>query len=1157
MKGAKLACDMSSFIWRALLTGGDPEAMEVEHEGRKVKVNTAGWGYENCINMLCKVLRETHLAPIDMILVFEGMNSKARREMIDGTYKATRDSRPPEAYTEFGKLRELLEQTWHDLGATACRQPLAEGDDTLGWLALHTRQDLIVASYDNDLSVLNGMNAHGASITVWNDGLLGINKYGTFEFHLITLYKALVGDSSDNIKGCEGFGPGAWVKFGEAYGEDGMQELYDMCEAGSFAPELHAMAQEMTGTNKSAKPVHPLVRKICDQEEQVIRCFKLAKLHPEWVDTFTHPLEWKAGIVLGAPERPDERLKQWYQQKVLVTAANWRKVLESAQPMLAESPFLAFDIESSSADESDDWLAAQGDPDGVDQIGSTLTGFSFTFGRNMHRTVYVSVDHAGTDNLRMSQGRAFIEGMTANELDNVIHNNHFELPVLYGAQDEDGTYWRDHWEDNGFHGFLPRSLDTKLEASYVNENERLGLKHRSMLHLGYKQVEYDDVTTLVGHALPPGGRELGEREVDGEMLPVRRYKMRELPATHVFDYGCDDTICTAAQHVFYRFIMEIEGTWGVYREVEIDASYLHALNFVRGLAFSLQTCRELEKADDKVYTMAWAKLREYLIAKEWDGTVPPVFTKGITLPEIKRAFNIVTGDELDTAVRTVSKLVKMLREEGADEFAGMLEQCAASEEGAAAFTAWVTEHFTPEPNVNFDSPVQMQRLLYETMALPIQIRNKATKAMKARGERGSPKTDELAIRYSMRVASPEAKEVLDCLWLIRMIGTRRELYYTKYPYFVHWKTGRIHPSHNQCATNTRRASESKPNKQQLPKHQKVELASITDAESKASVIPRFREAILPHHEDAVVVSMDFNAQELRNIAEQSQDENLLACYVGDDLKDMHTMTGYAILQKLKAKDPIDGEVPNEGEKQRTYADMPYDEYASLKARCEVDKAFKKSAIGQVVTDFRARGKKTNFTTEYGAMAPKLAATMLVDEDTAQTFIDARESMFPRVAEWKEETIDEAKRIGFVSTMMGARRHLREALNSDNYMDASKAERQAVNFKVQGSCGEQTKMSEGRLWRDGLYFDFDAVCYGPVHDEVVSSVAVKDLKAFIKRKHACMVADYGGMKVPIISSISFGPNFGVQFEIGDEPTDEAIDKGLEAYYALTKGEAVAA
>jgi DNA polymerase I-like protein with 3'-5' exonuclease and polymerase domains len=314
---------------------------------------------------------------------------------------------------------------------------------------------------------------------------------------------------------------------------------------------------------------------------------------------------------------------------------------------------------------------------------------------------------------------------------------------------------------------------------------------------------------------------------------------------------------------------------------------------------------------------------------------------------------------------------------------------------------------------------------------------------------------------------------------------------------------------------------------------------LTDEHLKDAIVPRFRETILPHKPKfeydepplVVVVSMDFNAQELRNIGHQSQDENLVACYVGDNKKDMHSITGHAILKALK---------PDE------YGSMEYDEFAGYVKQADLDKEFKKSPLGQVIKDFRARGKKTNFTTEYGAMAPKLAATMLVTEEEAQMFIDAREAAFPRVAEWKTEVIAEAHAKGFVTTMLGARRHLRNALRSGDRFEASKAERQAVNFKVQGSCGEQTKLAEGRMWDAGIFFKYDAVCLGPIHDEVVASVVVdENFKSFIREMHACMVAQYADMSIPIVSSISFGPNFGVQFEIGEEPTDEAIEAGLAA------------
>jgi DNA polymerase-1 len=177
------------------------------------------------------------------------------------------------------------------------------------------------------------------------------------------------------------------------------------------------------------------------------------------------------------------------------------------------------------------------------------------------------------------------------------------------------------------------------------------------------------------------------------------------------------------------------------------------------------------------------------------------------------------------------------------------------------------------------------------------------------------------------------------------------------------------------------------------------------------------------------------------------------------------------------------------------------------------------------------------------MAEKVAMTLLITEEEAQEYLDAREAMFLKVTDWKLDTIEEAKRTGRVTTMMGAVRHLREALRSEDRSVSSKAERQAVNFRIQSSSAEQTKLAEGRMWKDGLFFDFDAVCYGPVHDEIVASVRICDLEAFLPRMHACMVAPYASMQVPIEGDISFGWDYYNQIEIGPRPTPEAIAKGV--------------
>lgn len=1116
----RLAIDMSSFMWTSLLVGKDKEGIEVNHNGREVWVNSAEYGYENLVNMMTAAMRDADAVPMDTILVFEGKDSKRKRTMLDPLYKSG-DSRAPEQYIQFNLLKEQIKQTFRDLGAIAVSQAYVEGDDVLGYLARNSEEDLMIATNDNDLIVLHGKNGYGANVEVRINGEIGVNKYGPFDTKLVTLYKALVGDTSDKIKGVKGFGPAAWLNINVRYDDDGCFELMDLIHRGR-RDEVAVIAEQ-----QDCK----YLRLIVEHWVDAVKCLKLATIHHEWVNTIDHQLEWEAGVCIS--DTNDERLKPYRASKRLVTADKFEAAYNFLHNKMRETAEPAFDIETSTPDESDEWLAAQDDPEGVDQLGSQLTGFSITFGRNMQYTYYVSVDHAETDNITKWQARQMIELMFGKPIS--IQNTMFELTVLYQTEDEDGVKWKDAWNKYGERGFIPNIRDTKLEAAYVDENVKNALKYRSSLHLGYTQTDYKSTVSRTGprDTLPPGGRvvQVIAGEVGEEDVLVKMYKMRELPATAILDYGADDTICTGALHNFYKLHMQLDHHWQVYLDVELDAAYLHALSFLDGLTYDMAKGKLLESHDKGVYDAAWATLRDYLLANGWEGTVPPTYGQDITVAQMKEAYKIVKGiddeeedDEeeaaepavkdafLSSRVRTPAKLIALLQSMGEDTFAGLLELCLSG--GHVQFTEYVRRHFTGEPKFKASNK-QMVKLLYEVMKLPIVVRNKPTAKMKAAGiKQGNPKGDAKALAYALRDGPDELKPVLEAIKLMQMVRTRDSLYYSKYPYFVHWKTGKIHPSHNQCQTNTRRASESKPNKQQLPKHQKIEGQPA-----------RFRETILPHKKNAVVVSMDFEAQELRIIADYSQDPNMLACFIGDSLKDMHALTGVGILMKKFPKDGWSYEVFMEA-----LRDPEHGQYKFVKG-------------------YRSIGKTVNFATEYGAMAEKISITLLVDEDEAQTYIDAKEEAFPVVVEWKENVVKEAQTHGHVRTKLGAKRHLAALLSSDDRFTASKADRQAVNFKVQGSAAEMTKLAEGRMWEDGLFFETDSVYYGPVHDECVASVAIEDLYEFIPRMHKCMVGAYADMTVPIGSSISFGPSFGEQIEIGNAPTKEAIEEGLRQYREL--------
>jgi DNA polymerase-1 len=425
---------------------------------------------------------------------------------------------------------------------------------------------------------------------------------------------------------------------------------------------------------------------------------------------------------------------------------------------------------------------------------------------------------------------------------------------------------------------------------------------------------------------------------------------------------------------------------------------------------------------------------------------------------------------------------------------------------------YARKFFKGEPQMNVDSPKQMQKLLYETMALPIRVRNKPTAADKAahgRSAEGSPKSDALAIasaKFYDAETHAQAVEVLDQLHTMRAVATRRKMFYKPYRSLRHWQTGMIHGSFGQCMTVTRRFAPARPNLAQLPK-------------TKGD----FRTCFVPHHKDAVIVSPDFKAQELRVIADSSGDEVMTACYIGENLRDLHHLTGVSIAQKK-----LDPEIT-------------YEWFAAVLEDSD-------HPMFKAIKALRAKAKTTNFASEYGAQADKMAQTLMVSVEEAQSYLDAKHSTFWQAESWKQDkVIPAAKKRGYALTRLGGRRHLTEAFESEDWGIRARAERQAVNFEIQGSCAEMTKLAMGRIWKAGLLVRYDAQFFAPIHDELVFSVSREDCVAFTQELHALMTQRYADMTIPIESSIGIGRNFKELIEIGDTPSREAITTALRELF----------
>lgn len=1154
----RLIVDMNSLLNAALLGGKDDDEGKVitTEDGKKVQVNSAQYGIDRFADRISEVCTGFNAAPRDMVMVLDGNNAKARRVDVLSTYKEGR-SKVPDVSDQINIARKACTQMMLDLGSQVVQQAGFEADDVIGYLCktLRSERNTVVTS-DGDLTVLVDENTD-----VWRLGKLNENPYGPFPHKYITLYKALVGDPSDRIPGAKGFGDAAWCDLVRVFQFDGLDLMIDLIKS----KKLSDLAEDV-GELKS-------LQRIIDSQAEVTKSWIVANLHWEDVNTGLYPMHVQAGMVKQWTGSDDQHLalKRFYGTSTLVTANNYAAIYERlAQTRFKGSPFVALDIETASSEKSDEWLEqvkykTESAKERIDVLGHELCGMSLTFGDNTQHTIYLSVDHKDTDNITVDQCREMCE-LIPQSLHIVIQNRQFEFSVLYRT-------WGEKWKDNGWHGFVPNALDSAVAASYVDENIKRGLKLRSQTHLGYTQQTYEQTTSKSGpvgtlkggqitktfkHEVVPAvyepvavemtNMETGEIVTEyenGKLLEpavtedweTHQYKMNQLTAKEVFAYGCDDTLCTAALMTYYKFVMDVENTWDVFLKVETLPEYLTSLAFVHGIEIDKPRLHELEKKDDESYDAAWKLLRSFLMKKGWDGTYCPEFEGSIEASDAKMAVELLLDDQFATRKRKLNGIAEDIRTQYPDNALATVLAQTVEDGSVERLNKLLKANFTGEPKINFGSPKQIQNLFYNVIGIPIRIVNQMTEKQRENEDMASAfkkfkcakKTDTIAdytkeehtalmskastddttvdTALAMDDLSDEVEGVLKAYKTIKGVQTRRNLFYKTYKALPHWRDGRIHPSLNQAQAVTRRWSSSEPNIQQLPKRSEVP----------------FRQILLPHHKDAVVISMDFSSQEIRLLCDYCRDESLTACYIGDNLKDVHSMTAVSAAIYLWGHEV---------------------EYEDFIAQLDSDDPKVKKAAKTL----RSQAKTVVFSSQYDCQAPNLAQQLMVSESIAQQFLDAKSAAFPKVDTWKEQVRESVAKLGFATTKLGARRHLASASNSDDRWESSRAERQGPNFKIQGSGREQLALAMASMWQRGLFQGkYDAVPYAPVHDEFVASVHRRDALQFMREMHACMVQPYADMHIPIVSSVSLGPNFGDQRELGTSVIDEVVNKSLEELF----------
>ncbi len=208
-------------------------------------------------------------------------------------------------------------------------------------------------------------------------------------------------------------------------------------------------------------------------------------------------------------------------------------------------------------------------------------------------------------------------------------------------------------------------------------------------------------------------------------------------------------------------------------------------------------------------------------------------------------------------------------------------------------------------------------------------------------------------------------------------------------------TGRIHASFNQTVAATGRLSSSDPNLQNIPIR-----TDIGRNIRKAFVAP----------EGTRLVSADYSQIELRILAHLSQDDNLIAAF--KEGQDIHRAVAAQI-----------NDVPP----------------------------------SKVTNEQRSSAKQVNFGIVYGITPYGLARRIGISSDEAANIIDSYKERFPGITSFLEECIQQARDLGYVSTILGRRRPIPD-IEDRNQQRRSLAERTAINTVVQGSAADLIKLA---------------------------------------------------------------------------------------------------
>ena len=240
--------------------------------------------------------------------------------------------------------------------------------------------------------------------------------------------------------------------------------------------------------------------------------------------------------------------------------------------------------------------------------------------------------------------------------------------------------------------------------------------------------------------------------------------------------------------------------------------------------------------------------------------------------------------------------------------------------------------------------------------------------------------------------------------------------------------GKIHAKFNQALTTTGRLSSSEPNLQNI---------SVRDEEGKL-----IRKAFYYPDDNYEILSLDYSQIELRVLAALSNCQALKEIFLNHE--DIHSATAKKIF----------------------------------------------NLQGEPTSLQRRKAKTVNFGVVYGISDWGLAEQLEISPKEAKSIITSFYDSFPEVASFFQKIVNDAVRDGYVSTLLGRRRYLRE-LHDSNYQTRESAKRAAMNAPVQGTAADLIKLAMNRVHQALLDNRLETKMICQIHDELIFCVPKKE------------------------------------------------------------------